>query len=221
MATAWKEVAAQLAQLGLPVLGRALGGQIPIIGGVFGGQVGETIGNTIASAIAMALGVDPTPEAVSGAIERGETTEVMARLQAIEAEATAKWPALAEIAKSETAGEIEVARINAQASAQAVTEIASNGFWLSLYRSILMYAATFNLIIFGGVFWYSIAIDRTLLQTLSANIDIVKWWLGGNVSLLGFHFYTRGKEREAAVTREVPSNPVANAVKAVTGAKKT
>lgn len=220
MASEWKEVAAQLAQLGLPILGRALGGQIPIIGGLFGKEAGGMIGSTIASAIAMALGVDATPGAISEAIEGGNTTEVVARLQTIEAEAAARWPALAEIAKVETSGEIEVAKINAESSARVAGEIATNGFWLSLYRSILMYAATFNLIVFGVVFFWALLIDQAMWQRLVDGRDLIAWWIGGNVSILGFHFYTRGKEREAAVTRTPPLSPVGNTVAAVTGKKR-
>jgi hypothetical protein len=95
------------------------------------------------------------------------------------------------------------------------TEIATNGFWLTLYRSILMYTATFNLGLFGFVFFYGMLFDAILWARLVEGKDMIAWWLGANASVLGFHFYTRGKEREAAVTREPPPSPVANTIKAI------
>lgn len=218
----WQAVAAQLAQLGLPILGRLLGGMVPMVGGFLGGEggLGEQAGGLVARAIATALGVEPTPEAIGRAIEQKPTSEVVTKLQAIEAEAAAKWPALAEIAKVETEGETEVAKINAEANARAVVEIASNGFWLSLYRSILMYAATAQLAAFGIVFFYALLLDQSLWSRVTSGMDLIKWWLGANASVLGVHFYTRGKEREAAATGQAQGPIVGTAAKVAKAVKK-
>src|SRR5215211_3833299 len=125
----WQSVAAQLAQLGLPILGRVLGGQVPIVGAIFGASGGEHVGKLIANAIALALGVEPTPEAVSRAIDQGKTTEVVAKLQAIEGEAVARWPALAEIDKSADLAQVEIAKINAESSAKIAEQIGNNDYW--------------------------------------------------------------------------------------------
>lgn len=101
----WGPLAAQLAQMGLPTLGKAIGtiagSSIPIVGGYLPG-VGENLGREAARMIANALGVKPDPEAITAAIEGAPTTDVMATLQAKEAEAQHKWPALALMAKEET-----------------------------------------------------------------------------------------------------------------------
>jgi hypothetical protein len=213
----WTSVASQLAQLGLPILGRVLGGSIPVIGPLLGAGGGEAVGRLVAGAISKALGVPPTPEAISNAIESGDTTEVVAKLKAIEAEAVVRWPALAQIEQSQNTAEVEVAKINAESSARVATEIATNGFWLSLYRSILLYAATFGLIFFGVLFFWALTVSDEMWTKLVSGIDMVKWWVGGMVTLLGFHFYTRGKEREAAITMAPPSSPVANVARTLTG----
>lgn len=101
----WKALAAKLAQMGLPVLGRTIGtligGQIPVVGGYISGA-GENIGATAARMLADALGVEPEPEAISAAIESQPTTEVMTKLQAVEMEASAKWAALPLLAHEDT-----------------------------------------------------------------------------------------------------------------------
>ena len=184
----WSSLAGKLAQMGLPMLGRALGGPL-------GGTIGGLVGNVIAKA----LGVEATPEAVSDAIEQGETTQVVATLRAVEAEAAVRWPALADIEGHERTAEVEVAKINAQASADIRRDVAENGKWASGYRPLLMYACTFNLIWFGGLFFYSLMIDAVIWNRMVEGYIVVSWWIGGMATILGFHFFTRGQERKAAV----------------------
>lgn len=101
----WGPLAAQLAQMGLPTLGKAVGtiagGSIPIVGGFLPG-VGENLGKAAATMIADALGVKPDPDEITAAIENSPTTDVTATLQGLEQEAQYKWPALAAMAAEET-----------------------------------------------------------------------------------------------------------------------
>lgn len=118
----WKEPAAKLAALGLPILGKALGtlvgGQIPIFGDMIEGA-GENIGIGAAKMIADALGVEPTPEAINNAIETQPTTQVVQALQTAESEAAAKWPALAEMVRAREEGATERFRIGTADNADA------------------------------------------------------------------------------------------------------
>lgn len=200
MTDAWKEVAGQFAQMGLPLLGRLLGGAIPVIGALGGASFGEMAGKLVAQAVAAALGVKATPEAISAAVKDGDTAEVVAKMRAIEAEAVAKWPELAKIEQSNSVAEVEVAKINAQASAEMRKEVVTNGFWSSLYRPVLMYAATANLIVFGALFFWGLVANAPLWQRLVDGYLIVSWWLGISGVILGWHFTTRGQERRAALT---------------------
>jgi hypothetical protein len=125
---------------------------------------------------------------------------VLARLKAIEAEAAVRWPALAQISEHESKAEVEIARLNAETAARVAAEVASNGFWLTLYRSIAMYAATLNLIGFGLTFFYGMYLDQALWGRIVEGRDVVAWWIGAMASVLGLHFFSRAQERKAAVT---------------------
>lgn len=217
-AQGYARVGALLAQLGLPILGRVLSGaiaSIPIVGGILTSVDASGI---IIRAIANALGVDADPDSIENAIEGGDTTEVLAKLRTIEGEAKARWPALADIAEAETSGEVEIAKINAKAAADIGRDMVGNNFWMSLYRPILMYTATINLIGFGICFWLAIFVYHDIFKLLTDGWMIVSWWIGGNASILGVHFYTRGKERQAGATAAAAAAnaPIAETINAVT-----
>ena len=86
----WQDLGGALIKAGAPIIGNALGGPL---GGVIGGAVGNILGSV--------LGVPPTPEAVDKAIKDTPASELQDKLAAAEADAQAKYPALAEIAKAE------------------------------------------------------------------------------------------------------------------------
>lgn len=86
----WQDLSGALAKAGAPIIGRALGGPL-------GGMIGDALGGVIADA----LGVEPTPDTVDSAIKNTPTDAPGAKFSAAEAEAQAKWPALAEIAKAD------------------------------------------------------------------------------------------------------------------------
>lgn len=208
----WSEVAAQLARLGLPVLGKALGGNIPIIGPILGGQMGESIGRMVAEQIAARLGVEATPEAVAEAIETRPTTEVMAELQTVQAEATARYPALAAIAKAETQGEVDVARSNAESYLNILrAEIAANNPRLTLYRTLINWAVMVQIACFGSALFVGVIVGGTPLDNLIKAQDLLAWWFGMNLTLVGLHYYTRGKEREAAATGQAAAGLIIGA----------
>lgn len=92
----WKDIGGQLIRAGAPIIGGAIGGPI-------GGMIGGGLGNILANA----LGVEETPEAVDKAIRETPPDVLTAKLSAAEAEAQAKWPALAEMVKAQEEGRTE------------------------------------------------------------------------------------------------------------------
>lgn len=208
----WEGVGAQLARMGLPVLGRALGGSIPVIGPVIGSKIGENIGEVVADLIASKLGVDPTPSAVSNAIERGKTSEVMQELKAAQADAIAKYPALAQIADAETRGEVEVAKVNQEAYLNILKmEMAHNDPRLTFYRTLINWSVAVQMIIFGVTLNWAVFTGGDLLDNLVKCFELLTWWIGMNLSIVGVHYFTRGKERVAAVTTgQTGKKPVLN-----------
>lgn len=90
-------LASGLIRNGGKVIGTVIGSAV---GGPLGGAIGGTVLNEAIGMAADALGVPRTPEAVQSAIDTRDPATVAAQLQAKEAEAAAKWPALAQIAVS-------------------------------------------------------------------------------------------------------------------------
>lgn len=199
-ASTWKEVGGQLAQMGLPILGRALGGAF--LGGL-GGTIGENVGQVMAVVVAKALGVSPTPAAVSQAIEEGNTTEVVASLRAAEAEAAVRWPSLADIEGHERRAEVEVARINAEASAEMRRAIGTNGPIQSFYRVILLWGATAGLLLFSFLFFMALIADDNMWQKMVDGYFVISWFVGIMGTIVGFHFFSRASERRAAIQAPV------------------
>jgi hypothetical protein len=134
----WRDIAGKLAQAGAPIIGGALGGPI-------GGLIGSAIGNVVADA----LGVEPTPEAVDKAIATTPPEVLVAKLSAAEAEAQAKWPALAEMVKAQEEGRTERFKTGAKDNADArdmQVELVKTGSpiqWAPMIVSIIILAGYF------------------------------------------------------------------------------
>lgn len=194
----WKETAAKLAALGLPVLGKTVGtlvgGQIPIFGNMIEGA-GENIGKAAADMIASALGVEPTPEAINSAIENRPTTQVIEALQAKEAEATEKWPAVAAAIKAQEEGRTERFKAGVADNADAretnvgLIKIGTPIAWAPVIISgiiLIGYFGIFIVLLVG--FSQGIKIDdayeRILIFMLgilqAAVIQVCNYWLGSS-----------------------------------------
>jgi hypothetical protein len=102
----WKDIGGVVAPFA-PTIGKVIGGLIPLPGASLGGEL-------LGGMIARQFGVEATPEAVNHAIRNAPPDVAAEKLAAAEAEAQAKWPALAEIAKAEAA--------DRTAQAQAINE---------------------------------------------------------------------------------------------------
>ena len=121
----WQDLAGPLVKLGAPTIGTALGGPL---GGMIGGAVGNILGSV--------LGVPPTPEAIDKAIKETPASELQDKLAAAEADAQAKYPALAEIAKAEAEAQAKTA---AETQLTMRAELAAGDplqrWWRPLYAS--------------------------------------------------------------------------------------
>ena len=188
----WKTLAAKLAQMGLPVLGKAVGtlvgGQVPIFGNMIEGA-GENIGNAAAKMIADALGVDVDAEAISNAIETAPTSDVMAKLQAAETEAIAKWPQIAAMFAS--MGDEYKASLadneNAREQMMRLAEASSPMAWGPVVVSVLVVIA-FSFVLTLYIVRPPILSDNNvftvvsiLIGTLAAAFgQVVNFWLGSS-----------------------------------------
>lgn len=88
----WVDVAKVVAPMA-PTLGGLLGGLIPFPGGALAGQA-------LGSIIASKFGVEPTPQAVKGAVEGNNNEVVLAKLTAATAEMQARYAGNADIERA-------------------------------------------------------------------------------------------------------------------------
>lgn len=136
---------------------RSLGGSLikagaPIIGTAIGGPIGGVLGNTLGQVLATALGTEDTPEAVQEAIETMPQEELQSRLEAAEAEAQARWPAIAEIVKAEAdAHARSLTEVNLTMRSEAASADVVQRWWRPLYA--------FELVIECVGIWLIVLID--------------------------------------------------------------
>ena len=202
----WKDIVGPLVQSAAPTLGSILGGFIPFPGGSL---IGEQLGKIIAGQ----FGVEATPEAVNAAIQAAPSDIATARLQAAEAEAVAKWPALALIAQSE-AGDRTAQSQAINATMQA--EVAKGQPWWA-WRNIFGYMVTTNIGLTSLIILYDLLTGD--FKAITAFTNLSGWfvtWYGMQFGLLGFIFNGASNEKIAAVTGQAPGI-VANVIKAVRG----
>jgi hypothetical protein len=159
----WQSVAGQLAQIGLPALG-----------GLFGGPLGGAIGGLVGKGVAAALGVEPTPQAVSQAIQ-ADPNGAAVKLAQIESETKAKADELADI---------QSARATTVQLAQAGSSIA----WGSSVVSVIVTLGFFG--IMAGLFFIRSEMPQSVFQLLSVMLGIlatafasvVQYWTGSSES---------------------------------------
>jgi len=202
----WTALLPTLAKFGLPILraGIIAGvGTIPVVGPFAGPLVADAIGNLIAGK----LGVEATPEAVTEAIETQPTSEVLSKLQAAEAEASAKWPALAEIAKAEE----ETARTQITTTAQSMKQevLAASELGESKWRTAVLVMNTawrplFALEFLLECFCFALLLGVTLVSNDQFDVDaVVKLWplilpyMGARFGVIGYQMNLRTREKES------------------------
>jgi len=202
----WSKIVGPLVQTAAPTIGSILGGLIPFPGG---SVIGEELGKIIASQ----FGVPSTPEAVGNAIQNLPSDVAAQKLQAAEAEALAKWPALAQIAQAEGADRTAQSQaINATMQA----EVAKGQPWWA-WRNLWGYSVTLEAAAVGCIILYDLASgDVKAVNVFLQASGFFYTWYGMRIGVLGYIFRGASNEKIAAVTGETPS-VIGNIIKAVKG----
>lgn len=203
----WKAVAAKLADAGVPFLAKLIDGEIlnriPVVGTFVDAEHVERI---LRKAIAFALGVEPTPEAVAAAIDEQPTGEVLARLKAVEAQASDRWPAIADVLKAEIGADVEIAKLNSEVYLdRARAEAGSNDPNASRYKVIALYGLTFALLYLVGLVLYALTVGGDRLKDTIAAWELILGLLGTFGSLILGHWVTRASERKALLAPPPPA----------------
>lgn len=201
----WKTIVGPLLRTSAPTIGSILGGFIPFPGGSF-------IGQELGTIIARQFGADPTPEAVNTAIQNTPSDIAAQKLQAAEAEALAKWPALAQIAQAE-AGDRTAQSQAINATMQA--EVAKGQPWYA-WRNLWGYSVMIECGAVGCIILKDLATGNAVGVTAFLNATSFFYtWYGMRIGVLGYIFRGASNEKIAAVTGESPS-VVKQIIKAVT-----
>jgi len=201
----WKDIVGPLVATSAPTIGSILGGLIPFPGG-------SLIGQELGQIVANQFGVAATPDAVNAAIQNAPSDVAAAKLQAAEAEAVAKWPALAQIAQAE-AGDRTAQSQAINATMQA--EVAKGQPWWA-WRNLFGYMVTTNIGLTSLIILQQLYTGD--MKAVVAFTNLSGWfvtWYGMQFGLLGFIFRGSSNEKIAAVTGEVPG-VVGQIIKAVT-----
>ena len=197
----WKQVGQMIGPMA-PTIGSLIGGFIPLPGG-------SAIGQMAGQMLANALGVDNTPEAVGAAIQQPGAQD---KIAAVEAEAQAKWPALADIAKAQfAANAAESDSINATMRA----ELAQGMPWYH-WRNLYGYSVGIEATATSWVILYSLVLNPSIFKNVSDSLPFFLSWYGMRFGLLGYIHNQTTNEKIAAVTGEAPS-VVKNIAKAIRG----
>lgn len=202
----WKSIVGPLLSSAAPTIGGILGGLIPFPGA-------SLMGQELGAIIAKQFGVDPTPDAVNNAIQNSPSDIATAKLQAAEAEAIAKWPALAQIAQADAADRTAQSQaINATMQA----EVAKGQPWYA-WRNLWGYSVMIECGAVGCIILKDLATGNTAGVTVFLNATSFFYtWYGMRIGVLGYIFRGASNEKIAAVTGEQPGL-VAQIIKAVKG----
>jgi hypothetical protein len=200
----WGKLGIQIAQAGAPILG-----------GMLGGPVGSMVASGAVDILAKALGVDATPDAVSNAIATGDPAIVGPALSAAQAEAQAKWPAIAAMAAAQfQANAAESDSINQTMRAEL---IAGQKWWA--WRNLYGYSVGFEATATSWVILYSLVFNPAIYKNVSESLPFFLSWYGMRFGLLGYIHNQATTEKVAAATGMQPEGVVKTIVKAVTGKK--
>lgn len=226
----WRELAVKLGNSGFPAIGRQLGtlaeGFIPVVGPFLNlDQVGENIGAAVAAMLADTLGVEPTPEAISAAIDAAPTTEIAPKLQEVESK-VAQWEAEARIAEAEEkTAQVQIAATQSVMkeelmSATMLTEgrwrmivVVMNSLWRPLFA--LEFLAECAYLFFGVITIFMAALIRNDFADIDAMIKMLPLvtilllpYIAMRAGLIGYHMNLRTREKEHVTDAVTESKPV-------------
>lgn len=184
----------------------------PILGGMFGGPLGSMIASEAVDIVAKFLGVPATADAVNTAVTTGDPAVIGPQLSAAQAEAQAKWPALAQMAVAQyQANATESDSINQTMRA----ELASGQKWWS-WRNLYGYSVVLDVGSVSPIFLYSVVMDAAMFNRFIAASSWLITWYTLRFGLLGFIHNGASNEKIAAVTGETPG-VIKAVIKAVKG----
>lgn len=198
----WQDLGGSLIKAGAPIIGSALGGPL-----------GSMVGNAIGGVLANALGTEATPDAVNTAITTAAPTDLQAKLSAAEAEAQAKWPALAEIAKAEAdAAARSLAETQVTMRAEAASDDLVQRWWRPAYaleltiECAIMWTIVMHDLLAGG---------QKLANFIPAISGLLSVYWGARFAVLGVYVQGRSREKEATITGQLAPSIIDQIVKAV------
>lgn len=201
----WAKLGINIARAGAPVLGTALGG--PLGGMIAGGAV---------DILAKALGVDATPEAVNNAVVNGDPATVNAALSAADAEAQARWPALAQIVQSVAQADADVNKTNIEQINETVrSETAANVPWWH-WRHLIGYATLLWIVgPLPPIVYHMWVGNITVLNALVAAVVSLVPVIAISAGLNGYVAQDNTKRVVTQITGEHPPSAAASIVKAM------
>lgn len=191
----WKDIAAPVIAAGAPILGQMLGSLLPVPGG---GVMGEWAGRRIAEA----LGVEPSPAAIDAAVKTTPGDVIAARLAGAEAEATAKWSAIAQIAQAQA----EVGKAQVEAVNDSIKqEVAKGDGLLGKWRGVHAWELTAECpVIMGALLYVIVRGDTVAINAFAGLSGLIITYLGARFSVLGVHVWQGSNERQAAIIGTMP-----------------
>lgn len=198
----WQDLAGPLIKLGAPTIGTAL---VRPLGGMIGGAVGNILGSV--------LGVPPTPEAIDKAIKDTPASELENKLAAAEADAQAKYPALAEIAKAEAEAQAKTA---AETAATMRAELAAGDrlqrWWRPLYAlELTAECAALAAVIIRDLWGGDVGVLNAAAQ---ATALLLGYWTM-RFGVLGIYVQGRSREKEATIAGQITPSVIDQLVMAV------
>jgi hypothetical protein len=198
----WQDLAGPLVKLGAPTIGTALGGPR---GGMIGGAVGDILGSV--------LGVPATPEAVDKAIKTTPAPELQDKLATAEADAQAKYPALAEIAKAEAEAQAKTA---AETQVTMRAELASGDrlqrWWRPLYGLELTLECAALAAVIVRDLWGG---DVVVLNAAAQATGLLLGYGAMRFGVLGVYVQGRSREKEAIINSQLAPGALDLLIKAV------
>lgn len=208
----WSALGPVVKRLGFKALQTGLEagvGQIPIVGSFLAPQVGKMMAD--------ALGVEETPEAVLEAVSTSEPGQVAARLQQVDAEASAKWPALAEIARHrEETDRLAISSVNQTMQGETNANLAAviAGKSISVFQSgwrpfagwlLNALVALIGLAIVYSMFKAIFLGDTKVLEIILASILSLTAFLAIPGSVVGVTAWGRSYEQGKALEASAPA----------------
>lgn len=195
----WRDVAKVIAPLA-PTVGNVLGGFIPFPGG-------SLIGQALGSFIAGQFGVEPTPDAVHGAIVGNPNEVVIAKLNAAAEEAKAKWAAGTETERAWAhALETGLAQVNETMRA----ELAHEHWFFTGWRPAIGWVFAFIAACFGVMLTFAGAIaawrSPDALKALNDAWPLFAAYFGVLGLVVGVYIPSRSIEKRAAIESGAPPN---------------